>query len=128
MFEVFEMGPKTKSSPLVLLLRWGIPALFVIFGLLMLALSHGHLNGVKDNAAESDVFTQSSINHDSLLSTLGVGSIICAIMLWMVGWMTRLSFASDADRDKEDDDRAYFAKHGHWPSDDERDDDLSDGA
>jgi hypothetical protein len=122
MFEVFQTGPKPKSSPMVLALRWGIPALFVVFGIVMLILAHGHLGGVQDNAAESDVFTSTTISHDSVLSTIGIGSIVVAVMLWLIGWMTRLSFASDGDRHKEDVDRAFFTEHGRWPTDEERDD------
>jgi hypothetical protein len=121
MFEVFDTGPKPKSSPLVLVLRWGIPGLFVLFGILMLLLSHGQIGGVKDNAAESNVFTGTSISHNSVYSAIGIGSFVVALMLWLIGWMTRLSFASDSDRHREDSDRAFFAERGHWPSDEERD-------
>ena len=117
MFEVFDTGPKVKVSPLVRIFRWGIPALFVILGVLMLVLSHGHLSGVQDNAAESNVFTSTSTNRDSVLSAIGIGAIVVAVMVWLIGWMTRLSFASDSDRHREDADRAYFAEHGHWPTD-----------
>ncbi len=115
-FEVFENRSKPKSSPLVTILRWGIPLIFVIFGVVMLIMSGGHATGIKDSMAETNPFAATSTNRDSILTTIGVASLVVAVMLWMIGWMTRLSFASDSDRHKEDEDRAYFAEHGRWPS------------
>ena len=41
----------------MLLIRWGVPLAFVIFGIVLILLAHGHLTGVQDNASESNVFT-----------------------------------------------------------------------
>jgi len=108
-------APHPRSSPLVLIIRWGLPLIFVVFGVVMLVMSHGHLSGVQDNAAESNPFTQTTLSHDSVLSTLGVGSLVVAVMIWMIGWMMRLNSSEHVDRDKEDEARAYFKAHGHWP-------------
>jgi uncharacterized membrane protein len=107
-----------ETSAIVLIIRWGLPLAFVIFGVVMLVLSHGHLSGVTDNAAESNPFTATSLDHDSILSTLGVGSLVVAVMIWMIGWMLRLNTSEHVDRDKEEDARQYFIAHGRWPDED----------
>jgi hypothetical protein len=102
----------------VLAVRWGVPLAFIIFGIVMIVLAHGHLTGVQDNAAESNVFTTSTFtDHDSMLSTIGVGSIVIALMIVLLGWMLRLNSDEAGDRAKEDEAREQFRRTGHWPDD-----------
>lgn len=35
----------------------------------------------------------------------------------LLNWLHRMGVAGDSERSDEDDARAYFAKHGHWPDD-----------
>lgn len=95
--------------------RWGLPLVFVILGVVMILLAHGNLTGVQDNASESNPFTLTSITHDSVLSTIGVGSLVLALMIWMLMWMLRMNADDADDRQNEEDARQYFLTHGHWP-------------
>jgi hypothetical protein len=113
--EVLRTSRQPKAGPLVLLLRWGVPALFTIFGIVLIVLAHGHLNGVQDNASESNVFTSTFINHDSMLSAIGVGSIVIALMFILLSWMLRLNADEAGERAEEDQAREYFRRTGHWP-------------
>jgi hypothetical protein len=107
---------RPDSTPLVLLVRWGVPLAFVIFGIVLLVLSHGHLTGVQDNASESNVFTGGTFtDRDSVLSAVGVASIVVALMILLLSWMLRLNADDAGDRAKEDDARDHFRQHGHWP-------------
>jgi hypothetical protein len=45
----------------------------------------------------------------------GVGLIIVALIVWMLGWMFRMSVASNRDREREEEARRYFDAHGRWP-------------
>ena len=109
---------RQDSSPLVLAVRWGVPLLFIIFGIVMILLAHGHLTGVHDNATESNVFTTSTFtDRDSMLSTIGVAAIVIALMIVLLGWMLRLNSDEAGDRAKEDDAREQFRRTGHWPDD-----------
>jgi hypothetical protein len=45
----------------------------------------------------------------------GVGLIIVALIVWMVNWMFRMSVESNRDRDREEEAREYFDRHGRWP-------------
>jgi hypothetical protein len=45
----------------------------------------------------------------------GVGLVIVAIIVWMLGWMYRMSLDSNRDRDVEEAARDYYTRHGHWP-------------
>jgi len=45
----------------------------------------------------------------------GVGLIIAALIVAMVNWLFRLSVASNRDREREEEARRYFDRHGRWP-------------
>jgi hypothetical protein len=56
------------------------------------------------------------VEHEgSALSGIGVALLIVAIIVWMLNWMFRLSIESNRDREKEEEAREYFDRHGHWP-------------
>lgn len=40
----------------------------------------------------------------------GAGSSI-----WLINFLWRLGVSGDDERDREAEDRAYLAEHGHWP-------------
>ncbi len=106
---------RPDQGPLVLLVRWGLPLAFIVFGIVMLILSHGHLTGVQDNASESNVFTSTSTDRDSMLSAIGVAAIVIALMIWLLNWMLRMNSDEAGDRAKEEDAREIFRQTGHWP-------------
>jgi multisubunit Na+/H+ antiporter MnhB subunit len=85
-------------------MRYGLPLLITAIGVLLCIMGHGH-------------YTSVFANRDSLLSAMGVGLIIIAVMLVMLNWLMRLAAESGDDRDKEDAAREYFVRNGHWPSD-----------
>jgi uncharacterized membrane protein len=113
--EILRPGKQPKAGPLVLFVRWGVPLLLAIFGIVLIVLAHGHLNGVQDNMAESNVFTSSFINHDSMLSAVGVGLIVVALMFLLLNWMLRLNADEAGERADEDSAREYLKRTGHWP-------------
>ena len=41
--------------------------------------------------------------------------IIVALIVWMINWMFRMSVESNRDREREEQARQYFDRHGHWP-------------
>ena len=96
---------------------WGVPAAFVIAGIVLILMAHGHLTGVQDNAAESNVFTTIPTDRDSMLSAIGVAAIVIALMIVLLGWMLRLNADEAGDRAKEDEARETFRRTGHWPDD-----------
>jgi hypothetical protein len=113
--EILRTRRRADAGPLVLFVRWGLPLLFVIFGVVLIVLAHGHLTGVQDNASESNVFTSTYTDHDSMLSTFGVASIVVALMLLLLGWMLRLNADEAGERADEDQAREHFKRTGHWP-------------
>jgi lysylphosphatidylglycerol synthetase-like protein (DUF2156 family) len=108
---------RPDQGPFVLLVRWGVPLAFIVFGIVMLVLSHGHLSGVHDSASESNVFTTTYTDRDSMLSAIGVAAIVIALMIWLLNWMLRMNADEAGDRAKEDAAREHFRKTGHWPDD-----------
>ena len=45
----------------------------------------------------------------------GVALIIAAMIVWMINWMYRMSVDSNRERDREEEAREYFTRHGRWP-------------
>jgi hypothetical protein len=37
--------------------------------------------------------------------------------LWLMNVLMRVGISGDRERDEEDEARAYFDRHGHWPDD-----------
>jgi len=52
---------------------------------------------------------------DDIVAGAGVSLVICALIVWMVNWMYRLSVQSNRERDREEEAREYFDRHGRWP-------------
>ena len=106
-------GP--KPGPATLLVRWGLPLALVVAGIVMLIMSGGHLSGVQDNAAESNVFTSTTTDRDSMLSAVGVAAIVIAMMVVLLNWMLRMNADERGDRDREEQAREHLRRTGHWP-------------
>jgi hypothetical protein len=45
----------------------------------------------------------------------GVSLVIAALIVWLINWMYRLSIESNRERDREEEAREYFDRHGRWP-------------
>ncbi len=48
---------------------------------------------------------------------VGIPLFSAGASIWFVNFLWRVGVSGDKDRDVEDDARAYFAEHGHWPED-----------
>jgi hypothetical protein len=57
---------------------------------------------------------------DSSLAAIGVALIVCAIIVWMINWMFRMSIQSNRDREEEEQARRYFDEHGRWHDEEPR--------
>lgn len=88
-----EDSPPPDQRVVLLLVRHGVPAMLVVVGVIGIVIGHG-----KTAAAGA-----------------GVVLIGIAAMVWLLGWLFRLSLSSNRDRDREEEARDYYSKHGHWP-------------
>ena len=52
---------------------------------------------------------------NSIWAAGGVSLVIVAIMIWMINWMFRMSVESNRERDREEQAREYYDRHGRWP-------------
>jgi hypothetical protein len=98
----------------VLVLRWGLPLIFLIGGILLILMGHGHVSNVTDNPSSS-VFSEYPTDSNSIDSALGVSAIIVAMMILMIGWFMRLNAGDGADRERDEAARDYFSRTGRWP-------------
>ena len=86
-----EHPPPRRSWPLTLV-RYVLPALIVVAGLVVMAFG-------------------------SEIDLEGGASIVSAgLAIYLLNWLFRLGVAGDRERDAEDAARDYFDRHGHWPN------------
>jgi hypothetical protein len=45
----------------------------------------------------------------------GAAIVGAGLSIWLMNLLWRIGFAGDRDRVEEDDARAFFDRHGHWP-------------
>lgn len=73
--------------------RYLLPALIVLAGVLMMALT----------GPEDDRFVA------------GGAMIAAGLAVWLINLMFRIGVSGDRERDREEAARAYFDEHGRWP-------------
>ena len=52
---------------------------------------------------------------NSVLAGAGVALVLAAVVVWMINWMYRMSVESNREREREEEAREYFGRHGRWP-------------
>jgi hypothetical protein len=87
---------------LLLAVRIGLPLLLVVIGIVLIIMGHGR-------------YTSVFADRDSLLSAVGMGFIIIAMMVALLNWMLRMNADDALDRIKEEEARDHFRRTGHWP-------------
>jgi drug/metabolite transporter (DMT)-like permease len=94
--------------------RHGLPILLVVAGIVMIVLGHGHVSDTQ-TATPGSPFSTIPTDKDSFFSAIGVGALIIAVMVWMIGWFMRMNVTDGEDRRREEAARDYFARTGRWP-------------
>jgi hypothetical protein len=94
-YAIYAMkGPRAPRRHLLLsATRLWLPLLIAVAGVVGLVVGHGR----------------------TAAAGAGVGLLLVALTVWLINWMYRMSVASNRDRDREEEARAYFDKHGRWP-------------
>jgi protein-S-isoprenylcysteine O-methyltransferase Ste14 len=97
--------PTTTPGRLILVAtRTWLPLAIAVAGVVLIVLGHASLS------AQSNTRT--------VEAATGVALLIVAVMVWMLNWMYRLSIASNRDRERDEEAREYFDRHGRWPDED----------
>ena len=87
-------SPPTPQSKAMIAVRYGLPAVIVLAGMLAL------------------IFNRSITGLEGLAMGIGVaGSVLLLNVLYRVG------VSGDRERDDEEAARVYFDEHGRWPDD-----------
>jgi hypothetical protein len=105
---------RRRRRVLVFMVRWGLPLIFTVGGVVLIVLGHAHVSDISDQASGS-VFTSIPTDRDSVFSAAGVGSLLVALMVWMVGWFARMNIGDEKDRARDEAARDYYARTGRWP-------------
>jgi hypothetical protein len=85
------LSPEPPPSAMMILLRYVLPAVVVLGGVIVMALG-----------SESDVEG-------------GAGIVSAGLAVYAMNWLYRASVNGDRERDEEEAARAYLDAHGHWP-------------
>jgi hypothetical protein len=85
-------APRRERSPAVAAVRYGLPAAIVLAGVLLTVV------GGSDAADGAGVVL------------IGVGLLVA-----LGGALMRLGIQSNRDREREEEARRYFDRHGRWP-------------
>ena len=75
--------------------RYGVPALIALTGIVTMLVAN-----------DSDVGIE-----------IGAMFLGAAIAVFMLNFFFRMGVSGDRDRDREEEARAYFDRHGRWPDD-----------
>jgi hypothetical protein len=81
----------------ILLLRYGIGAVMVLAGIVML------------------IVDPSGLGVDGFAMAVG-----CGLSVLLINFLYRLGVSGDREREQEERARAYFDEHGEWPEEEER--------
>jgi hypothetical protein len=84
-----------RGGPLATIVRTALPLGIAVAGVVAIVLGHGHTS----------------------LAGAGVVLLGTALIVWMLGWLFRMSLESNRDREREEEARRYFDEHGRWPDD-----------
>ena len=84
-------GEREAQSPLIIAVRYVLPAVVVVAGLVAMAFG-------------TDVSLEG-----------GAGLVSAGLAIWLINWLFRIGARGDAERDAEDRAREYFDRYGHWP-------------
>jgi hypothetical protein len=87
----FRLPHRGAGDWALLFVRWGLPILIAIAGVLIFALGHG------DARYEG-----------------GVSLLVVSGCVWLINWLYRATVDVE-ERDSEEEAREFFGKHGHWP-------------
>ena len=86
-----EVG--VQRGPLIVVVRYALPAVIVLTGLILTI------------AGGSDTVVAAGV------ALVGVGMLVALLNVLM-----RLGIASSRDREREEEARRFFDRHGRWPS------------
>jgi hypothetical protein len=94
-------APHTPSRPLLTATRIWLPLAIGAAGVVLIVLGHASVSAQGTGR--------------SLEAGAGVALLIVAIIVWMINWMFRMSVESNRERDREEQAREFYDRHGHWP-------------
>ncbi|MCW3038598.1 MAG: hypothetical protein JWM31_503 [Solirubrobacterales bacterium] len=89
---------RLPSSPLIVFLRWYLPAIVCLVGLVLIALA-----GASEDSLEG-----------------GAAIIGAGLSIWLMNILWRVGISGDDDRDDEQAAREYYDAHGRWPDEPSR--------
>jgi hypothetical protein len=103
---------KEPQGLLVRFVRVWLPLLLAATGIGLVIAGGAHVQakeGLLEDTLAGNGLLQSG------LAAVGMALVLIALIVWMINWMFRLSIQSNRDREREEEAREYFDRHGYWP-------------
>jgi uncharacterized membrane protein len=103
---------KEPRRLLLHLVRVWLPVLLAVTGIALVIAGGANVHaseGVFEDTLAGNGLLQSG------LAAVGMAFVLIALIVWMINWLFRLSIQSNRDREREEEAREYFDRHGYWP-------------
>ena len=109
------MVQNNRTEParvLLLLVRVWLPVVMAVAGLALIVAGGAQVHA-REGVLEDTLQGRGIL--DNTLAAFGLALVLIALMVWMINWLFRLSLQSNRDREREEEARDYFERHGRWP-------------
>ncbi len=107
-----ENNRRDPGRVLLSLVRLWLPVAMAVAGVVLIVAGGAHVHA-REGVIEDTLQGRGIL--DSTLAAFGLALVLIALMVWMINWLFRMSVQSNREREREEEARDYFERHGRWP-------------
>jgi lysylphosphatidylglycerol synthetase-like protein (DUF2156 family) len=103
---------RDPSRVLLSLVRVWLPVVLAVTGVVLIVAGGAQVHareGLLEDTLQGNGILQNT------LAAFGLALVLIALMVWMINWLFRMSVQSNREREREEQARDYFDRHGRWP-------------
>jgi uncharacterized membrane protein len=107
-----ENNRRDPARVLLSLVRVWLPVVMAVTGIGLIVAGGARVHareGIFEDTLQGGGILQST------LAAFGLALLLIALIVWMINWLFRMSLDSNRERDREEEAREYFDRHGRWP-------------
>ena len=107
-----ENNRREPAPVLLSLVRVWLPVVMAVTGIALIVAGGAQVHA-REGVLEDTLQGRGIL--DNTLAAFGLALLLIALMVWMINWLFRMSLDSNRERDREEQAREYFDRHGRWP-------------